>query len=300
MSGLFHGNHMMHPFDALAPEYLDLLGRMKITRETDAQAAAARIIKLMPRYKAVSTKTGVPAAWLAAVNERESSSCLSTYLGNGDRLTAKTRHVPAGRGPFATWEAGAEDALALDKISAVALADWRWARACYLAELWNGFGYRARGIHSPYLWSGTSIPCEGKFVSDGQFAAGVQDSQLGIVPLALALIDLDPSLALPGWPANKPWPSIPVPAAAPAGHDGGDHGTLWLQESLNTLVDAGLLDDGSFGRRTAAAVRQFQEANGLEVDGLCGPNTIAKIEARLAAIPPINALVLPANPTPTA
>ena len=88
---------MQHPFAALEPEYLDLLGRCVVTREAEARAAAARIIKLMPRYKAVSAKTGVPAVWLAAVNDRESSSSFLTYFGNGDRLSRPTLHVPAQR-----------------------------------------------------------------------------------------------------------------------------------------------------------------------------------------------------------
>ncbi len=240
----------------------------------------------MPRYKAVSAKTGVPAVWLAAVNDRESSSSFLTYFGNGDRLSRPTLHVPAQRGPLTgptAWEDGCCDALALDKVSSV--ADWAWARACYEDELWNGFGPRAHGRHTGDLWAGTSIYDGGKYISDGLWSPSAQDSQLGTVPLMLALIDLDASLALPGWPANKPWPSIPAPAPVPAGHDAGNHGTEWLQESLNTLMKAGLDVDGSFGKRTAMAVQQFQEAHGLTADGLVGPQTLAALETAIAALP---------------
>ena len=292
---------MQHPYNVLVPEYLDLLGRMKITRANEVMADARCILPTMPRYQAVETKTRVPAVWLAAVNSRESDNSFKAYFGNGDRLDRATVHVPAHRGPFTgpdAWERGCEDALGLDKVSSV--TDWCWTRACYEDELWNGFGPRAHGKHSGYLWAGTSVYDGGKYVSDNCWDASAYDKQLGTIPLMLALIELDASLALPGWPVNKPWPSIPAPAPVLAGHGDGEHSTEWVQDSLNTLMSAELDVDGSYGRRTAAAIRQFQEANGLEVDGLCGPNTIAKIEARLAAIPPTNALVLPANPTPAA
>ena len=51
---------------------------------------------------------------------------------------------------------------------------------------------------------------------------------------------------------------------------------LCLSEKLgNKFV---LLDvDGSFGAKTLAAVKQFQELYGLSVDGVCGPKTWAKL-----------------------
>lgn len=41
--------------------------------------------------------------------------------------------------------------------------------------------------------------------------------------------------------------------------------------------------DGSFGRGTETAVRAFQKANGLGVDGKVGPNTLAALESGGAA-----------------
>jgi hypothetical protein len=53
-----------------------------------------------------------------------------------------------------------------------------------------------------------------------------------------------------------------------------------LQEALR---DAGVFDariDGSFGRDTENAVRRFQQAGGLAVDGVVGTETWAHLEAR--------------------
>lgn len=61
----------------------------------------------------------------------------------------------------------------------------------------------------------------------------------------------------------------------------GDKGddVKWLQYSLMYLkYDCGTTGaDGSFGNKTDSALRAFQSANGLTVDGLCGPATRAAI-----------------------
>lgn len=46
-----------------------------------------------------------------------------------------------------------------------------------------------------------------------------------------------------------------------------------LQTALNNLVGAGLATDGQFGSNTNSAVRRYQAANGLSVDGIVGPQT---------------------------
>lgn len=64
--------------------------------------------------------------------------------------------------------------------------------------------------------------------------------------------------------------------------------TRELQEALKARgFDPGSVD-GVMGRNTIAAIRAFQAANGLAVDGVAGPNT----QARLLAAAPTS----PANP----
>ena len=58
----------------------------------------------------------------------------------------------------------------------------------------------------------------------------------------------------------------------------GDSGTQVknLQKLLNWAIDAGLKVDGDCGAKTIAAVKKFQKAYDLEVDGKFGKNTLAK------------------------
>jgi lysozyme family protein len=285
---------MQHPFLALAGEYTALLARMVITRPESVRAVAERLLEFKPRYAAVWAETGVPIIELAGINERESGSRFNTYLGNGDSLSHPTVDVPRGRGPFNSWEAGARDALHLDGLDQVrnAPGGWTWPRACYEGELYNGFGPRAHGIHTGYLWAGTNNYDRGKYTSDGHWDPSVRDAQLGIIPLMVTMLALDPSLSL-----NDPLPGapliprldhemIPQPLPVPLGHGGGDpdHDTKWIQATLNLLNPKNPITiDGIWGRETRRAVVAFQQAEKLEPDGIAGPLTIAALEEALHA-----------------
>jgi murein L,D-transpeptidase YcbB/YkuD len=58
----------------------------------------------------------------------------------------------------------------------------------------------------------------------------------------------------------------------------------WLQESLNKLQKAGLTVDGDYGEKTRAAVRVYQEANGLAADGWAGADTSASIFSKMSQL----------------
>lgn len=56
------------------------------------------------------------------------------------------------------------------------------------------------------------------------------------------------------------------------------------QEALNRVHDAGLKVDGQFGDKTDAAVRSYQQAQGLTVDGIVGPQTAGSLRRRLRLV----------------
>jgi outer membrane protein OmpA-like peptidoglycan-associated protein len=60
----------------------------------------------------------------------------------------------------------------------------------------------------------------------------------------------------------------------------------WVQSSLNQLLGTRLAVDGVAGPQTRAAVRSFQQKQGLQVDGIAGPATDAAIKAALAKSAP--------------
>lgn len=135
------------------------------------------------RYQAVEKTTGVPWWFIAVVHQRESSQNWNTYLGNGQALSKKTTIVPKGRGPFKSWEEGAEDALVNCAPYAAKNKDWSVGGSLALLERYNGLGYANKGLPSPYIWAGTDQYIKGKYVADGVFDANAVDKQLGCAGL---------------------------------------------------------------------------------------------------------------------
>jgi lysozyme family protein len=279
---------MLHPFNELRSEYDSLLARCQITRRDAVDhVVRTRLLPAMPRYvRALALiDARVPPALIAGLHNRESDADFNTYLGNGERLDRVTRLVPKGRGPFSppvagAWERGAADAIRLDRLDDNS-APWSMAYALWKAEGYNGFGPRAHGRHSGYLWAGTNVYTGGKYVADGVWSASAFDQQLGVVPLLLKIAELAPQFAITGMPAVQAPSIAPDPLPVPEGM-GGVENTKAIQFTINRWAAKTpasetwypLAMDGSYGRMTRRAVREFQAANGLTADGLAGPNTI--------------------------
>lgn len=176
------------------PTYRDQWDRMttKSARQKEFDGLAKHAVDHSRTYRVIEEQTGVPWPMIACLHRRESDANFNTYLGNGEPLNRKTRLVPRGRGPFASFEEGAIDALQLDGLTKV--QDWRLEKVLYYWEIFNGAGYDARGLPSPYLWGGTNIQKPGKYVADGKWSSTATDSQPGCCPMLRAIMKLDPSI----------------------------------------------------------------------------------------------------------
>ncbi|MCP1850635.1 MULTISPECIES: hypothetical protein [unclassified Bradyrhizobium] len=93
------------------------------------------------RYQAVEVKTGVPWAFISVAHERESSQDWSGSLAQGDPWNKVSTHVPAGRGPFSSWEEAAIDALVNCAPRAGKNKDWSIGGTLTMVEQYNGLGY---------------------------------------------------------------------------------------------------------------------------------------------------------------
>ncbi|UPT93883.1 hypothetical protein J4G48_0031730 [Bradyrhizobium barranii subsp. apii] len=219
----------MVDLSALRAANANRFAHAKLTRAPEFKPVAERLVGALAksRYEAVAARTGVPWYVIAVIHQRECSQSWRGSLAQGDPWDRKSVHVPAGRGPFASWEDCAVDALVNCAPYAARNKDWSVGGTLTLLEQYNGLGYASRGRPSPYLWSGTDQYVSGKYVRDGVYDPNAVDKQLGCVGLILAMMQLDASIKFGAPVANdnsasktvaKPGQPVipPHPDAAPA------------------------------------------------------------------------------------
>lgn len=151
----------------------------------------------MPAYREVCNQLNprMPAYFVGIIHMMEADCSFKHHLHNGDPLTKRTTHVPAGR-PIAppkdpahgyTWIESACDALKMKGFDAQ--QSWTLELMLFRFERYNGFGYARKGVLTPYLWSGTTYYRKGKFIADGVYDPNVVSEQVGAAPLLRYLTD---------------------------------------------------------------------------------------------------------------
>lgn len=188
----------------------------KLTRGPEFLPVAKRLVGAKNRYMAVAMQTGIPWVFIAVTHQRESSQNWNRSLAQGDPWNQVSTHVPAGRGPFRSWEEAAYDALVNCPPYASRNKDWSIGGLLTKLEEYNGLGYAAKGIPSPYIWSGTDQYKSGKYIADHVFNADTVDVQLGCAGLIMAMMSLDSSIKFDGAAVTQKTTLPPKPATSTA------------------------------------------------------------------------------------
>lgn len=235
----------------LAQEYRTLY-KTCITNQDRFDAVDGLVDTLLAhrnRYEAVGGELEIPWYFIAAIHNMEGSQDFTTHLHNGDPLTDRTRHVPAGRPPRGTppftWEESAEDALRLRRLDRV--RDWSLPRLLYELEGYNGWGYRLYHPHvlSPYLWSWSNHYTSGKYIADGRWSDTARSKQCGAAVLLhrmeergeITFEEIEEQIFI--------YSDHPIPEADK------------LQKFLNRFPGIALRVDGWPGERTSDAVKKL-------------------------------------------
>lgn len=284
---------MKHPFEALASEYQAWVEACKPRPEKarEIEATAVRLLQAqnMKNFDEVRAKIDVPQVVQATICYRENNCDFSRSPAQGDPWSRISVRVPKGRGPFKSWIDAAIDAWTIcDDLAElpIGVKNWSMALACWKWEGYNGFGYRSRGLRSPYVVGGTNLQQPGKYIADGVWDAHHMDGQLGCLPIAQAMIRLNPKLSIGKAAVVAAVEVIPPVQPVPVGVGGAGPDGVWqteeIQAALNALGFGPLKVDGSYGRLTRAAVREFQKSKKLSVDGIAGTKeTLPALEAAM-------------------
>jgi uncharacterized protein (TIGR02594 family) len=212
---------VMFKFADIAADYKKLWEQANIRPDKGAavESAAKTLRNNKSSYDEVSAITGVPWFVVGVIHSLEASFRMDQHLHNGDPLTARTVHVPAGRparsNPPFTWVQSAVDALTMHGMQNVGKDAWSIERVAYELEKYNGFGYRKNHpeVNTPYLWSCTNQYTKGKYIADHQFDPNVPSRQVGAMAILKQLVAEGETVlnqaALP--PPPPPPPPVPVP-----------------------------------------------------------------------------------------
>ncbi|OGU64882.1 MAG: hypothetical protein A2279_00375 [Stygiobacter sp. RIFOXYA12_FULL_38_9] len=239
---------------ALKDEYQNLFDACQINLDklSSVETIVNRITQNQNRYEQVGNGLGIPWYFIAAIHNMESSSNFNCHLHNGDPLSQRTTHVPAGRPtngqpPF-TWEVSAADSLTFQRLNQ--WSDWSLPGLLYKTEAYNGWGYRNSHpeVLSPYLWSGSNHYLRGKYVADGRWSDTAVSSQIGAAVILRRLVERriitfesDPNL-----PARKPFLNYSTKRV--------EYGEQ-LQQFLNQFPGIYVLVDGVPGQKTSDAFK---------------------------------------------
>lgn len=181
--------------DNAITEYTNLFNNMVINEDhiDEIIQQAEKILSYKNRYQNLCNEVGTTMPWyfIGIIHSLEGNSNFNLHLHNGDSLKGRTINVPAGRPingepPF-TWEESATDCIYYKGWKSI--VHWDIPQLLFQFERNNGFGYRTRGIQSPYLWSYTNNYIKGKFVSDGEFDKNAVSKQVGAAVLIRYLTD---------------------------------------------------------------------------------------------------------------
>lgn len=173
--------------------------------EAKIKSAANRVLMGRRRYQYVEGKTRVPWFVIGALHNMESSCDFRGVLHNGQHIIGsgkKTTLVPAGRGPFDTWEESAIDAITLNgsRWSRLRTGSKDVSEILFACERFNGMGYitgAGKDETSPYLWANTTInDGKGKYTADGKFDPSANaNGQVGVAAI-LKQLEIDGHIRL--------------------------------------------------------------------------------------------------------
>jgi lysozyme family protein len=178
-------------FDALKKEYSALYQSCAIRPEHKGEVAwyVKKLNDYRTRYEKVGGELGIPWWFVGITHALEGSFNFKGHLHNGDPLSARTVQVPKGRpkkwNPPNDWESSAVDALTMKGFATQ--TDWSIECALYRFEAYNGWGYRGRGVNTPYLWSYSKHYTKGKFVKDRKYDSSAVSKQCGAAVMLKAL-----------------------------------------------------------------------------------------------------------------
>ena len=190
------------------PNFDELVKYIQLDTEpfklAELKKVCAKILLNKSRYQTIEKVTGVPWNFIGCLHFMEASLRFEACLHNGQPWNKVTTIVPKGRGPWASFEEAAIDALKYDKLANKPEGYWTLARMLEFAENYNGKGYRKKGILSPYVFAYTNLSSEmGKYVSDGVYDSKAPHNRPSVGGILLMLKQMESPVIIENPKSNQ-------------------------------------------------------------------------------------------------
>lgn len=185
----------MPPLSQIEGEYRQLFSTCQIRDQHKATVDdfVGRMLDNRERYMQIYDEICVPWFFVGGIHALEATFNFRTHLHNGDSLSSRTTHVPAGQpktwNPPNSWESSATDALKAKSYHKD--TSWTLPEILYRWEKYNGVRSRMlHNINTPYLWSYSQHYTKGKYVADNVWDSNAVSKQVGAAVLLRRLVDL--------------------------------------------------------------------------------------------------------------
>ena len=156
--------------------YKALYNSMKINKSAGLDFVVTKINASKKRYEEAGYFCGIDWRVVAGLHLMETGLNFQRQILNGEPWNKTTTMIPKNRGPWDSWVKSCDEALRIHNFKGVTdLVD-----LLKKFERHNGLGYVRKGIHSPYLWAGSSHYSKGKFVRDGGYDSKAVSEQIGV------------------------------------------------------------------------------------------------------------------------
>ncbi len=185
----------MPPLSEIEDDYRKLFATCQVRDQYKATVDdyVSRMLDNRQRYSKIYDEICVPWFFVGGIHALEASFNFRTHLHNGDSLSSRTTHVPAGQpktwNPPNDWESSAIDALKAKKYDKE--TSWTLPEILYRWEKYNGVRSRVlHNINTPYLWSFSQHYSKGKYVADNVWDSNAVSKQVGAAVILRRLVDL--------------------------------------------------------------------------------------------------------------
>lgn len=185
-----------------SPDWSYIADNIKLDKESSKRSTLnyyyLQYLKVENEIKLAAKLSNAPFWFIAGIDMREMSFIHTGHFANGEKIIGtgkKTSKLwPYGLGPADTWSDSVLQALDYErnhssKFKQLVNKDMDFGQALEASEIYNGHGFRTKGVYSEYNVGFTNFSEElGRYVADGRYNPNARVTRPGVAAFVLYLL----------------------------------------------------------------------------------------------------------------